>query len=226
MLFLSYTLDFGPVLNATIEFMWGVLVTLGFSLGTVIFGTILGFAVSMGKLSRNKVISAIASFYISFLRGTPLLIQLYILAQGIPILFSVNINIYISGLIALSLNSSAYVAEIFRSGIQAVDQGQIEGARSIGLSSKYTMRHIIFPQALKNILPAIGNELVTVVKESSVVSLIGIGDITRVADLVKADTLKVFEALIYAALLYYIITTVLSQLIRIGERKLNKYAAK
>jgi His/Glu/Gln/Arg/opine family amino acid ABC transporter permease subunit len=226
MLFLDYTLDFGPVLNATTEFMWGVLVTLGFSLGTVFFGTILGFAVSMGKLSRNKVISAIASFYISFLRGTPLLIQLYILAYGIPILFGFNINIYISGLIALSLNSSAYVAEIFRSGIQAVDPGQIEGARSIGLSSKYTMRHIIFPQALKNILPAIGNELVTVVKESSVVSLIGIGDITRFADLVKADTLKVFEALIYAALLYYIITTILSQLIKLGERKLNKYAAK
>jgi polar amino acid transport system permease protein len=223
---LAYSLDFGPVFQYTTRFMWGVLITLSFAVGTVFFGVILGFLISLMRLSKNKILVGISSFYISFLRGTPLLIQLYILAYGIPMLLGVNMSIYVSGLIALSLNSSAYVAEIFRSGIQAVDPGQIEGARSLGLSSSYTMRHIVFPQALKNILPAIGNELVTVVKESSVVSLIGINDITRIADIVKADTLKVFEALIYAAVLYYIITTVLSGLIHLGERKLGKYAAK
>lgn len=225
-LLFTYQLDFGPVLKATGEFMQGVGITLLFSLGTVFFGTLLGFIINLGHMSKHKPLAWLCGFYVSLIRGTPLLIQLYILAYGIPILMGVNVNIFISGLVGLSLNSSAYVAEIFRSGIQAVDPGQNEAARSLGLSSSYTMKHIIFPQALKNILPAIGNEFVTVVKESSVVSIIGIADITRVADLVKASTLKVFEALIYAALLYYVITSVLSWLIRLGEKRLNKYAAR
>lgn len=222
----SYALDFGPVIAAFQQFMSGTLVTLLFALGTVLIGTALGFLVSLLRLSRNKFLSGLAAFYISVLRGTPLLIQLYILAYGIPLLMGVNISIYVSGLVALGLNSSAYVAEIFRSGIQSVDFGQQEGARSLGFSYGYTIKNIVFPQALKNILPAIGNELVTVVKESSVVSLIGINDITRISDLVKASTLKVFESLIMAALIYYVITTLLSPLIRFGERKMDKYGSR
>lgn len=139
------------------------------------------------------------------------MIQLYIFAYGIPTLFpSLNIGIYTSGVIALGLNSTAYVAEIYRRGIQAVDPGQMEAARSMGFSRSFAMRKIVFPQAFKNIIPAIGNEFVTVVKESSVVSILGIYDITRVSDLVKASTLKVFESLIIAALLYFMITTILT----------------
>jgi arginine/lysine/histidine transport system permease protein len=221
---LTYVLDFGPVLKATGEFMEGVGVTLLFSLGTVFFGTVLGFLINLGHMSKKKWLSWTCGLYVSVLRGTPLLIQLYLLAYGIPIVFSLNVSIYLSGLIALSLNSSAYVAEIFRSGTQAVDIGQTEAGRSLGLSRNYTSWHIVFPQALKNVPPAIGNEFVTIVKESSVVSIIGIADITRVADLVKSSTLKVFEALLYAALLYYIVTTFLSALIKLGEKRLNKYA--
>ncbi len=223
---LDYVLDFNPVFKATGQFMQGVLITLGFALATIVIGTLLGFLLCLCRISKSKVLSSISAFYISVVRGTPLLIQLYILAYGIPMLLSVNISIYISGILALGLNSSAYVAEIFRSGIQSVDSGQIEGSRSLGFSYSYTIKNVVFPQALKNILPAIGNEFVTIVKESSVVSLIGIADITRVADIVKADTLKVFEALIYAAVLYYVITTSLTFLICFGERKLNKYAAR
>jgi His/Glu/Gln/Arg/opine family amino acid ABC transporter permease subunit len=226
MVTLSYTIDFGPVFGANTQFMWGVLVTLLFSLGTVFFGTVLGFFVSMGRISHQKVLSKLCAFYISLIRGTPLLIQLYLLAYGIPLLLGVTFNIYVTGLIALSINSSAYVAEIFRSGIQSVDIGQIEGARSMGFSYRYTIRKVVFPQALRSIVPAIANEFVTVVKESSVVSLIGIADITRVADLVKASTLKVFESLLYAALLYYLITTTLTFFIRLGEKRISRYAAR
>lgn len=221
---LAYVFDFGPIFRAFGEFMEGVGVTLLFSLGTVFFGTLLGFLINLGHMSKRKWLSWICGFYVSLIRGTPLLIQLYLLAYGIPIAFALNVNIYLSGLVALSLNSSAYVAEIFRSGTQAVDIGQTEAGRSLGLSRNYTSWHIVFPQALKNVLPAIGNEFVTVVKESSVVSIIGIADITRVADLLKASTLKVFEALLFAALLYYVVTTSLSALIKLGEKRLNKYA--
>lgn len=219
------SLNFYPVLEFFPNFMRGVATTIVFSITTILIGAVFGFGMALLRMSRNKALSSIANFYISFVRGTPLLIQLYIFAYGIPTLFpSLNIGIYTSGVIALGLNSTAYVAEIYRSGIQAVDPGQMEAARSMGFSRSFAMRKIVFPQAFKNIIPAIGNEFVTVVKESSVVSILGIYDITRVSDLVKASTLKVFESLIIAALLYFIITTILTYFVNKIEKRLNVYA--
>ena len=190
-------------------------------------GTILGFLLFLLRNSRIKVLSFFAKGYISVIRGTPLLIQLYLFAYGIPRLIpGLNLGVHTSGLIALALNSSAYVAEIIRSGVQAVDEGQFEAASALGFSRSYTMWKIIFPQAIRNVIPSLGNEFVTIVKESSIVSILGIYDITRVADLVKASTLKVFEALIVAALLYFVITSVLTFLIQKVEKRLMTYAVR
>ncbi|MCR4699166.1 MAG: amino acid ABC transporter permease [Bacilli bacterium] len=204
------------------RFLSGALITLEYALIAIALGTILGFLVNLGSLSIWKWLRALSAFYISIFRGTPSLIQLYICFYGIPLAFGIDINAFVAGMIALSLNSSAYVAEIFRSGIQSVDIGQSEAARSLGFSRSYTMTHVIFPQAFKNVIPALGNEFITLVKESSIVSLIGINDITHIADLVKASTYKVFESLLIAALIYYVITMSLTLVIKFVERKLEK----
>lgn len=219
---LAYELDFNPVIEALPRFFKGAGITLLFGLASVIIGSLLGFIVNLGNLSKFKWVRGITKFYISVFRGTPALIQLYMCFYGIPLLLGINVNAYVAGITALSLNSSAYVAEIFRSGIQSVDVGQNEASRALGFSKSYTLYRIIFPQALKNILPAIGNEFVSLIKESSIISLIGIVDITKVSDQIKASDYTVFEALIMAALIYYIITTVLTFLIRLLEKHLTK----
>ena len=219
------TIDFSPIWEFLPNFGQGVLITLLFAFVTIIGGTILGFFLFLLRQSPVRLFSYVAKGYIAMIRGTPLLIQLYLIAYGLPrIIPGMNLGVFVSGLIALALNSSAYVAEIIRSGVQAVDAGQFEAARALGFSRSFTMWRIIFPQAIKHVIPSLGNEFVTIVKESSIVSILGIYDITRVADLVKASTFKVFEALVFAALLYFVITTTLSYFIHLFEKKVSVYA--
>ncbi|MCI2110871.1 MAG: amino acid ABC transporter permease [Bacilli bacterium] len=225
-------MDFGPVFRYFNQFLYGVGMTIGLSAASIFIGATLGFLMCLARMSRHKWLNMPAKAYISVVRGTPTLIQLYIFAFGIPMLLqtifmrSITIDFTVSGIIALGLNSTAYSAEIYRSGVQAVDVGQFEAATSMGFSYRYTMRKIIFPQAFRNILPSIGGEFITVVKESSIVSVLGIYDITGVANIVKANTLKVFETLILAAGLYFAITFTLSKLINLLEKRFNVYATR
>lgn len=217
-------IDFSSLLPYLPLFFQGLLVTIGFSIATVVFGLLLGIPISLMRLSSNKWISGPASAYVEVIRGTPSLLQLYLIAYGIPIAFGINIPIFVAGVLALSINSSAYVAEIIRAGIQAVDKGQMEAARSLGLSYAQTMRRVIIPQAIKNVLPAIGNEFVTIVKESSIVSIIGITDLMRITNIMKSQTFRIFEALIFAALLYFVVTFTISKLLHKVEKRWKKYA--
>lgn len=215
-------LDFSIIIKYLPLYGKGVLITILLSLFTIIFGSIIGFFLSLATISNKKYFSIPAKAYISFIRGTPLLIQIYIFAYGIPMAFpSLNLGVVIAAMIGLSLNSVAYVAEIFRSGIQAVDKGQFEAGYAMGYSKMFVMRKIVLPQAIKNALPSIGNEFVTIVKESSIVSVLGILDLTRVADLIKADTLQLFEALLVSAVLYFAITFPITKLIQQLERRLR-----
>jgi len=217
-------IDFSSLLPYLPLFFQGLLVTIGFSIATVVFGLLLGIPISLMRLSANKWISGPASAYVEIIRGTPSLLQLYLIAYGIPIAFGINIPIFVAGVLALSINSSAYVAEIIRAGIQAVDKGQTEASRSLGLSYAQTMRRVIIPQAVKNVLPAIGNEFVTIVKESSIVSIIGITDLMRITNIMKSQTFRIFEALIFAAVLYFIVTFTISKFLHKVEKRWKKYA--
>lgn len=223
---MTYTsIDFSPIWAFLPNFGQGVLITLLFAIVTIVLGTIIGFLLFLLRQSRIQLFAYISKGYIAIIRGTPLLIQLYLIAYGLPrIIPGMNLGVFVSGLIALALNSSAYVAEIIRSGVQAVDAGQYEAARALGFSRRFTMWKIVFPQAIKHVVPSLVNEFVTIVKESSIVSILGIYDITRVADLVKASTFKVFEALVFAALLYFVITSILSYFIHLFERRVSAYA--
>lgn len=213
-------MDFSFLSKYNMFFINGAKLTLFLAFFTVLFGSILGLLLSLMKLSNSKILKAISSTYIEFVRGTPILVQLYIVYYGLPSL-GIEFPDVLAGIITLSLNSAAYVAEIIRAGISAVDKGQMEAARSLGMSNAQAMRHIIIPQAFKNILPALGNEFIVVVKESSIVSVIGIHELMYNADTVRGNTFRPFEPLIIAALLYFVMTFTLSKALGVVERRMK-----
>lgn len=220
-------MDFSFLSDYSQLFIDGTKITIGISICTLILGFLVGVIVCMARISRNKIFSILGSIYIEFLRGTPLLVQIYIIYFGFP---TIGIKFpdvgpipseYISAIVALSINSSAYIAEILRSGIQSVDKGQMEASRSLGFDYSTSMRLVIIPQALKNVLPALANEFIVLVKESSIVSVIGIQDLMYSADIVKGNTYLAFEPLLVAAMIYFVLTFTLSKLVGLFELKLE-----
>ncbi|HEI8644922.1 TPA: ABC transporter permease subunit [Staphylococcus aureus] len=202
-------------------FLKGIKITILISLIGVALGSILGAFVALMKLSKIKIISWIASIYIEILRGTPMLVQVFIVFFGITAALGLDISALVCGTIALVINSSAYIAEIIRAGINAVDKGQMEAARSLGLNYRQTMKSVIMPQAIKNILPALGNEFVTLIKESSIVSTIGVGEIMFNAQVVQGISFDPFTPLLVAAALYFVLTFVLTRIMKMIEGRLN-----
>ncbi len=209
-------------------FIEGVRNTLILSAFSVFLGTILGALMALARMSRIKPLRWFATAYIEFFRGTPLMVQLMFIFYGLPmagitfpeISFIPDFSRFMAGIVAMSLNSCAYVAEVIRSGIQAVDVGQMEAARCLGLSKGQGMTMVVLPQAIRNILPALGNEFVTVIKESSVVSVIGIAELMYRTNGVKAKTYNTLESLAVAAIIYFILTFTFSKLIAFTERRM------
>lgn len=201
-------------------FIEGLLWTLLIALLAVIFGVILGSILCFMKKSKFIILRAIANIYIEIVRGTPVLLQVYIVYFGLTA-FGIKLGAFTSAIIALSVNSAAYVAEIIRSGIEAVDSGQMEAARSLGMTSKMAMFNIILPQAIKKILPAIGNEFVAVIKESSMASVIGVAEIMYASKIVTGATYRSMEPLMIAAIFYFILTFTLGRLMGYLERRLK-----
>ena len=211
-------------------FLEGIKNTLIIAVFTVLFGTILGILMAMARLSPFKPLKWLATAYIEFFRGTPLMVQLMFIFYGLPMIGVTfpdipsieNFQRFAAGIVAMSLNSCAYVAEVIRSGIQAVDSGQMEAARSLGFKKSQGMTLVVLPQAIRNILPALGNEFITVIKESSICSVIGIADLMFRTNGVKAKNYKTLECLFIAAMIYFIVTFVCSRLINVMERRLRR----
>ena len=200
-------------------FLEGATTTVLLSFFSVIVGVGCGTLMALARLSTNKFLSKAAKVYIDIIRGTPLLVQLYLVYFGLATVL--DLNDFVSGVIAVSVNTTAYIAEIIRSGIQSVDKGQMEAARSMGMPKRMAMRQIILPQAMKNILPAIGNEFATLIKETSIVSLIGIHDLMYSSDTVRGATFTVFIPLLVTAFLYFVMTTTIAFFMDKLERKLQ-----
>lgn len=201
-------------------FYKGIGYTLALSFFGLIFGTVVGLLVTLMRLSKSKILRFISGAYIAVMRGTPLFVQLFIIYIGVDMELGISISPFVSGLIAISLNSGAYVSEIIRSGIQSIDKGQMEAGRSLGLSEKKTMRYVVLPQAIKNILPALGNEFVTLVKETSIVSTIGVTDLMYGADKVTSILYNT-KPLFIAAIFYFIMTFTLSKVLELIEKKVS-----
>lgn len=213
-------------------FLKGALVTLIISIITVLLGTIIGLGFALLKRSKFSFLRAIATIYIEIMRGTPALLQISIAYLGlssilpIPDIYIEWLNLDMSrlipGCIALALNSGAYVAEIFRSGIAAVNIGQTEAAYSLGMRPALTMSKVILPQAVRNILPALGNEFVTVIKESSILSTISIAELMFSTTLVQGATYIAMEPLIVAGVFYFAMTFTTSRILAFFEKRMSK----
>lgn len=206
----------------------GVGTTLEITSVAVIIGVVLGLLVALCKISKFKILKAIASIYIDVLRGTPLMVQVLLVYFGLPYFIQQTIGIagfkwssaVVVGMVVCGINSSAYVAEIIRAGLQAIDKGQTEAARSLGMTYWQTMRFVVVPQAFRVIIPALGNEFITLIKETAILSVITITDITRSSMLWASSTFIYFPAYIGTAIVYMILTIPLSKVMNLLERKL------
>jgi His/Glu/Gln/Arg/opine family amino acid ABC transporter permease subunit len=199
----------------------GLLGTLWLAALTVFAATLLGTVIAIMKLSKIKILDLITSAYIGVLRGTPILLQLYFFWLVLPKAVPVNLSDTACIIIALIVNASSYVAEVIRAGIQAVDKGQAEAARSLGLSSVNTMKKIILPQAVKNILPALGNEYITMIKQTSLASVFFVRELMTSYKTVQSATFLAIPSLIIAGVIYLIVTTLLTKGLSVFERRLQ-----
>ncbi|MDV2884098.1 amino acid ABC transporter permease [Alkalihalophilus pseudofirmus] len=199
----------------------GIGVTLQFVSTSLLVGLILGIVLAIMKIGKIAVLRWFAHAYTSVFRGTPLILQLSIIYYGAP-QFGIEMSAFLAGVLAFGLNSSAYVSEIIRAGIQAVDKGQKEAAAALGIPERPMMIRIILPQAFRNILPALFNEFINLTKESAIVSIIGVWDIMRRAQMVNAQIYKYFEALLFVGLIYYVMVMVLTIIGRMIERRLQR----
>lgn len=219
-------LDFSFLPEYLSYFVDGAKMTLIISLITVIFGSILGSVLFFMKSSnihigRIKPLKILASIYIEIIRGTPMLLQIMIVYSGSKMIFGVDLTALTSAIVAISLNSAAYVSEIVRAGIEAVDKGQMEAARSLGMNKTQGMVLVVVPQAIRNILPAIGNEFVTIIKESSMASVIGVGELMFAAKIVTGASYIPLTPLIVSAMFYFIMTFSLGRFMSYIERRLK-----
>ena len=193
------------------------------SIMSVLLGTVIGLMAAMIKLNADRkkketVLSRIIHIYVDVIRGTPSVLQLMIVYFAV---FHSRLG-YVAAVVSFGINSGAYVSEVIRAGIMAVDKGQQEAGRSLGLGYKDTMRFIIIPQALKNILPAMGNEFIQLIKETSILGYVGIMDLTKASSYVSSRTYQMFISLITAGIMYYLIVKILSIFLEKMERRMRQ----
>ena len=219
-------LDFSFIAEYMPYYFKGIKYTLLISFVAVLFGAIFGSILFYMKSSnfhiwRIKPLKILAVAYIEIIRGTPMILQIFFVYAGAEPFLGIDLTALQSAFIAIALNSAAYVSEIVRAGIDAVDKGQMEAARSLGMKKSTAMILIVVPQAIRNILPAIGNEFVTVIKESSMASVVGVGELMYAAKIVQGSTYRSLEPLIVAAGFYFILTFTLGRVISLIERRMK-----
>lgn len=200
----------------------GLNTTLALSAIAVFFGAIIGTLLAFGKMGKSRILRGIITAYVEIIRGTPSLLQVYVGYFVVPLLLpSLNVSTYASVAIALTINSSAYVSEVIRSGIQAVDKGQTEAARSLGLTRSQAMIKVVLPQAVKNILPALGNEFITIIKETSLASTFFVGDLMTSYLTVNGKEFLPLQCLLIVGIIYFILTFILGRGVSALERRLS-----
>ena len=211
--------DFGLIWSSLPLLIMGAGITIEITVIAVGIGFFLGLITSICRLSKVKILEIIAVCYINIIRGTPMLVQIFLIYFALPALIGVRINPFVAAVAACSINSGAYVSEIFRAGIQSVDRGQMEAGRSRGLSWMQTMRYIIIPQAFKRVIPPLGNEFIQMTKETSLVSVIGFEELTRRGQLIIAKTYGTFEIWLTVAAIYLIMTLTIARLVSFLEKR-------
>lgn len=201
-------------------FAKGTLLTVGFSLAGIILGTIIGLLIGLGKMMKNKWAALPFNWYINFFRGTPLMVQILLIHFGVIPIFARTTNAIAAAITALSLNSAAYIAEIFRAGIQSIDKGQIEAARSLGMTQAGAMRYVILPQAFKRMIPPLGNEFIVLIKDSSLAAIIAAPELMYWGRAMQGQYYRAWEPYLTSAAIYLVLTLSLNFLLSRLERRL------
>lgn len=214
-------LNFELIAAAFPLLLQGALITVEITAISVALGIIIGLFVGIARISQFAPLRWLAAVYVDFLRGTPLLVQLFLIYFALPMITGQRVDPFVSAITACGINSGAYIAEIFRAGIQAIDVGQMEAGRSLGLTWAQTMRYIIVPQAFRNVVPPLGNEFIALLKDSSLVSVIGFEELTRRGQLIIARTYASVEIWACVAIIYLVMTISISRLVAYLERRLS-----
>ena len=213
------TFDMNLVINSFPLLLIGAGVTIQITVLSTAIGFVIGLIVGVARISNLRVLRMLAEVYVEFFRGTPLLVQIFLFYFALPVITGQRIDPFIAAISACGINSGAYVAEIFRAGIQSVDAGQMEAGRSLGMTWIQTMRYIIVPQAFKRVIPPLGNEFIAMLKDSSLVSVIGFEELTRRGQLIIAKTYGSMEIWLSVAVIYLAMTLTISRLVAYLERR-------
>ena len=211
--------DMNLVVNSFPLLLIGAGVTIQTTVLSTALGFVIGLVVGVARISHLRPLRLLAEVYVEFFRGTPLLVQIFLFYFALPVITGQRIDPFIAAISACGINSGAYVAEIFRAGIQSVDEGQMEAGRSLGMTWLQTMRYIIVPQAFKRVIPPLGNEFIAMLKDSSLVSVIGFEELTRRGQLIIAKTYGSFEIWMSVAVIYLVMTLTISRFVAYLERR-------
>ena len=211
--------NFDLVVNSFPLLLVGAGVTIKITALSVALGVVIGLFVGIARISRIKILRVLAAIYVDFFRGTPLLVQIFLVYFALPVITGQRVDPFVAAIGSCGINSGAYVAEIFRAGIQSIDKGQMEAGRSLGMTWVQTMRYIIVPQAFKRVIPPLGNEFIALLKDSSLVSVIGFEELTRRGQRIIAKTYGSLEIWISVAVIYLAMTLTISRFVAYLERR-------
>lgn len=214
-------INFDIIVQSLDVLLVGLGMTLQLTVISLLIALVLGLITALMKLSKKRALNAIANAYINVMRGTPLLVQVFYIYFAIPSLLGTRIDAWTAAISALSLNAGAYIAEVFRSGIQAVPHGQMEAARSLGMTHRQAMRYVILPQAFRIVIPSLLNQFIITLKDTSLVSVIGFEELARKGQLIIATTYSAFEIWTVVALFYLVVVLALTRLSEYLEKRLN-----
>ncbi|MFV0635545.1 amino acid ABC transporter permease [Mitsuokella sp.] len=211
--------NFDLVVNSFPLLLVGAGVTIKITALSVALGVVIGLFVGIARISSIRILRIFAAIYVDFFRGTPLLVQIFLVYFALPVITGQRVDPFVAAIGSCGINSGAYVAEIFRAGIQSIDKGQMEAGRSLGMTWGQTMRYIIVPQAFKRVIPPLGNEFIALLKDSSLVSVIGFEELTRRGQLIIAKTYGSLEIWLSVAVIYLAMTLTISQFVAYLERR-------
>jgi len=215
--------DFEPsvVIDSIPLLMGGAKITIILTIGGLFFGFIIGAVTGMMKLSRNMLVRKIAGIYIESIRGTPMLVQAMFLYFGVPMALGIRIPAMMAGIIVIAINSGAYIAEIVRGAFQSINTGQAEAGRSIGLTRFQTMRYVVWPQAFRRMIPPLGNQFIISLKDTSLLMIIGVGELLRTGDEIVAVNFRSFEVYLACGLVYLAMTMSIAKALKIVEKRMH-----
>jgi glutamine transport system permease protein len=217
---MGFKFQWSVVLETFPLLLSGVKLTIIITIGGLLFGFVLGVATGLMKLSRSLPVRSLAGAYVEAIRGTPLIVQVMFLYFGVPMAVGLRIRPMTAGIIAIAVNSGAYIAEIVRGAVQSIDPGQIEAGRSIGLTRAQTMRYIIWPQAFRRMIPPLGNQFIISLKDTSLLVVIGVAELTRVGQEIIAVNFRAFEVWLTVGIVYLMMTLTIARFLRMAEDRL------